>query len=90
MGGASHASKMLFISTPKLNDVGKDAQDHAFKNSVVFDDAASFVCCFQVIILKEAGLQRRRRILFGLECFCTLCCSNPIADLTKLGDNVST
>ena len=37
-------------STPKLSDVGKDAQDHAFKNSEIFDVAASFVCCFQVII----------------------------------------
>ena len=36
-----------------------------------------------------AGSRECEKILFGLERFCTLCCSNPIADLTKLGDNIS-
>ena len=33
------------------------------------------------------GSRNGEKILFGLERLCTLCCSNPIADLTKLGDN---
>ena len=41
--------------------------------------------------LKGGGApETAKKILFGLERLCTLCCSNPIADLSKLGDNVST
>ena len=98
MGGASQSQLKCFLfeqhSTPKLSDVRKDAQNHTFKNSEVLDVAARVLrALFPGHNLKGGGApETAKKILFGLERFCirTLCCSNPIADLTTLGDNVST
>ena len=40
-------------------------------------------------IERGRGSRGGEKTHFGLERFCTLCCSNPHADFTKLGNNVS-
>ena len=92
MGGASQSQLKCFSfeqhSTPKLSDVGKDAQDHTFKNSEVFDIAASFVCCHNQ---KGGGApETARKYSLGSSAFVHCAAATlAIADLIKLGDNVS-